>query len=580
MIALPKAPAARVVFTAVTVFAFLAACLPADAARGKYKRVFRYTPPSAAMAIDLYTGRILYSKNANEARFPASVTKVMTLYLLFDALRDGKLTAKSMLTVSEHAANQSPTRLGLEEGDKISVADAIGAIVTKSANDAAVVVAEALAPSEDEFARRMTQKARTLGMLNTTFRNASGLPNPDQRTTAQDLIVLGKSILADHPERSKVFSMRTFVYNGSIYRNHNTMLFNYPGMEGMKTGFTTASGFNLLASANRGDKRVLAVVLGGPSAGARNATMRTILDGCWTKALTQLAAKRAGVLVAQAKTAPAKMAIAAAKASAKPEAVPVKAEPVPVKGYPSAIQTASLSPAPVNKADRTSSALLLTAMEAGLVQKRPGTQVRTTASDTTTDEPEERFTKATEIQRKPLPKLEQTADASKGGVSVHGKTKPGRPAQTAPAEPAAPALISAVIDETPRIAEAAVRPTPPPVVLASSRVEQAPQTPQPQTIAAATVAASQVLNQPGPFHVQAGAFPERQKAEERLAVMKTALAGMGLKDQPLFVMDVALPNGTAMYRARAGGFASDVRARAACAALKKAGLECFEARAQ
>ena len=215
------------------------------------------------MAMDLYTGRVLYSKNPNSPRYPASVTKVMTLYLLFDALRDGKLTMRTQLHVSEHAAEQSPTKLGLSAGDTIAVADAIGAIVTKSANDMAVTIAEALAGSEEEFARRMTQKARTIGMLNTTFRNASGLPNSEQKTTAQDLIILGKNILADHPERSRVFATKYFQYRGEIMRNHNSMLFSYEGMEGMKTGFTSSAGFNLLASAHRGDKRILAVVLGG-----------------------------------------------------------------------------------------------------------------------------------------------------------------------------------------------------------------------------------------------------------------------------------------------------------------------------
>ncbi len=256
---------------------------------------------TAAMAIDLYTGRVLYSKNADAPRYPASVTKVMTLYLLFDALRDGKLTMRTQLQVSEHAAEQSPTKLGLSAGDTISVADAIGSIVTKSANDMAVTVAEALAGSEEEFARRMTQKARTIGMLNTTFRNASGLPNSEQKTTAQDLIILGKSILADHPERSKVFATKYFQYRGEIMRNHNTMLFSYEGMEGMKTGFTSAAGFNLLASAHRGDKRILAVVLGGASSGARNATMRNILDTSWSKAMTQTAARKSGIQVAAAK---------------------------------------------------------------------------------------------------------------------------------------------------------------------------------------------------------------------------------------------------------------------------------------
>ena len=170
---------------------------------------------------------------------PASVTKVMTLYLLFDAMRDGKISMNTQLRVSAHAAAQSPTKLGLSEGDTITVADAIGAIVTKSANDMAVAVGEALAGSEEEFARRMTQKARTIGMLHTTFRNASGLPNDEQKTTAQDLIVLGINILADHPERCKVFSTKYFQYDGEVFRNHNTLLFTYDGMEGMKTGFTS-----------------------------------------------------------------------------------------------------------------------------------------------------------------------------------------------------------------------------------------------------------------------------------------------------------------------------------------------------
>ena len=283
--------------------------LAADAEARRRRFQERYSPPGSAMAIDLYTGRILYSKNPNEPRYPASITKVMTLYLLFDALRDGRLTMSTRLQVSEHAAEQSPTKLGLSPGETIAVSDVIGAIVTKSANDMAVTVAEALAGSEEEFARLMTQKARTIGMLHTTFRNASGLPNPEQTTTALDLIVLGKSILVDHPQRARVFATKYFQYNGEIFRNHNTMLFSYEGMEGMKTGFTSASGFNLLASAHRGDKRLLAVVLGGESAGSRNATMRNILDASWSKALSQTAARKAGIQ-ATAAVKPFELAVA------------------------------------------------------------------------------------------------------------------------------------------------------------------------------------------------------------------------------------------------------------------------------
>lgn len=267
--------------------------LPSEAdaaAKKKVKR--RYAPPSAAMAVDLYSGRILHEKNAYEPRYPASITKVMTLYLLFDALRDGKLALKSELPVSAFAASQSPSKLGLKRGQTISVSDAIGALVTKSANDVAVVVAEALAKSEEDFARLMTQKARTIGMTATTFRNASGLPNPQQRTTAHDLLLMGRRIMIDHPDRVKAFRTKFFKYGKKVYRNHNSLLFSYKGMEGMKTGFTNASGFNLIASAKRSDKRVLAVVLGGPSARSRNAAMRSLLNTCWKKAVTEAAAEK------------------------------------------------------------------------------------------------------------------------------------------------------------------------------------------------------------------------------------------------------------------------------------------------
>ncbi len=329
-------PAKAAAFALAALAAMLLLTANADARRHRHRHRAAYSPPASAMAIDLYTGHILYAKNASQPRYPASVTKVMTLYLLFEALRDGKITMNTKITVSAHAAAQSPTKLGLSEGDTITVADAIGSIVTKSANDMAVAVAEALAGSEEEFARRMTQKARTIGMLNTTFRNASGLPNDEQKTTAQDLIVLGINILADHPERCKVFSTRYFQYGGEVFRNHNTLLFTYPGMEGMKTGFTSASGFNLLATARRGDKRLLAVVLGGSSAGARNASMRTILDNSWGKAMTLAAARKTGLLARGAKPAaePARRVAEAAPPSQKPKPEPQAEKPAkpPARG--------------------------------------------------------------------------------------------------------------------------------------------------------------------------------------------------------------------------------------------------------
>ncbi|HKJ60555.1 MAG TPA: D-alanyl-D-alanine carboxypeptidase family protein, partial [Hyphomicrobiales bacterium] len=261
----------------------LCAAFPSSSEAKKKRHV--YSPPQAAMVVDGYSGEILYSSNADEPRYPASVTKVMTLYLLFEQIRDGHMTFKTPLKVSAKAASRPPSKLGLKPSSTISVHDAVYALVTKSANDVAAVVAENIAGSETAFARMMTQKARAIGMTKTTYRNASGLPNSKQVTTARDLITLGRRMRTDFPKLSKVFSTRYFTYGKRKFRNHNRLLFSYSGMEGLKTGFTRASGFNLLASCRREDKYLIAVVLGGRSGKARNARMQTLLDRSWVKAV-------------------------------------------------------------------------------------------------------------------------------------------------------------------------------------------------------------------------------------------------------------------------------------------------------
>jgi D-alanyl-D-alanine carboxypeptidase len=266
--------------------AMLAAMLVSDPADAKKRRKrSNYAPPAAAMVIDAYTGKVLYAENADKPRFPASVTKVMTLYLLFEALRDGDMRLDTQLKVSASAAAQAPSKLGLEPGSTIAAQDAMYALVTKSANDAAAVIAENIAGSEPAFARMMTMKARSLGMTNTTFRNASGLPDPNQTTTAQDLVTLGRRIIADFPEHTKIFGTRFFQYGKARHKNHNGLLFSYAGTEGLKTGYTRDSGFNLLTSCRRDDKHLIAVVLGGRSSRHRNARMRGLLDGSWRKAV-------------------------------------------------------------------------------------------------------------------------------------------------------------------------------------------------------------------------------------------------------------------------------------------------------
>lgn len=267
--------------------------LPAEAKK-RAKRS-HYAPPQAAMVIDAYSGKVLYAENIDKPRFPASVTKVMTLYMLFDQIGQGHLTLDSKLKVSAGAASRPPSKLGLEPDTTISVRNAMYALVTKSANDVAAIVAENIAGSEAAFARMMTQKARAIGMSKTTFRNASGLPDSAQVTTARDLITLGQRILKDFPEESKIFRTRYFEYGKKKFKNHNRLLFSYSGMEGMKTGFTRASGFNLLASCRRDDKHLIAVVLGGRSSRHRNARMQELLNRSWRKAVALNDLKQRGL---------------------------------------------------------------------------------------------------------------------------------------------------------------------------------------------------------------------------------------------------------------------------------------------
>ena len=232
----------------------------------------------ASILIDYGTGAVLEARNADDSVIPASLTKMMTLYLTFRSLASGQLDLSSRIKVSDRAAAMPPTKLGLTPGGTLRVEDAILGLVTRSANDAASALAEALGGSEDRFAMAMTRTARKLGMTRTVFRNASGLPDGEQRTTARDLSRLAYRLISDYPGYYSYFSSPNFVYRGRNHPNHNRLLGVYPGMDGLKTGYTRASGFNLAASARRDGRRLVAVVIGGRTAGARDATMVALLD--------------------------------------------------------------------------------------------------------------------------------------------------------------------------------------------------------------------------------------------------------------------------------------------------------------
>ncbi len=241
----------------------------------------RPTPAFAGYAdiiVDAATGEVLHAKNADKINYPASLTKMMTLYLLFNAIENGKITLDQALPVSGHAAAQPATKLGLRKGSTIKVETAIFALVIQSANDVATVVAEAISGSEEAFARKMTEAGRVIGMRNTVFRNPHGLPDPAQHTTARDMAVLAIALLQDYPQYYHYFGARKFKYGSRTYTTHNRVVLNYPGADGFKTGYTRASGYNLVTSAVRDGQRLIGVVLGGSTWAKRDAQMVSLLD--------------------------------------------------------------------------------------------------------------------------------------------------------------------------------------------------------------------------------------------------------------------------------------------------------------
>ncbi len=236
----------------------------------------------AAYVIHADTGDVLFDRYSTARRYPASLTKMMTLYLLFEELDAGNLTLQSKLKVSSRAAGQPPSKLGLKAGATISVETAIEALVVKSANDVAAVVAEHISGSEWRFAKKMTTTARQLGMTRTRFRNASGLPNSKQVTTARDMAVLGQRVVQDFPQYYHYFSAKSFTWGGRTYASHNRLVKTYNGADGIKTGYTRRSGFNLVTTAVNGDNRLIGVVLGGRTSRSRDRHMRDILNKAFT----------------------------------------------------------------------------------------------------------------------------------------------------------------------------------------------------------------------------------------------------------------------------------------------------------
>ncbi|MDA8004267.1 MAG: D-alanyl-D-alanine carboxypeptidase [Alphaproteobacteria bacterium] len=289
---------AGVLSLTVALAAVVSVALSAETAEARY----------ASIVIEAESGRVLHAVNADTKNYPASLTKMMTLYMTFDALERGELSLNDKLKVSRRAAGMTPSKLGLGAGTSIAVEDAIYALVTKSANDVAVVLAERLGGTEIEFAKMMTSRARDLGMKSTSFRNASGLPNRGQLSTAHDMARLSQALLYDHGAHYHYFATKSFRWGGRVYRSHNRLLDKLPGTDGLKTGYIRASGFNIAASTERGGVRLITVVFGGQTGALRDAHARRLTEAAFSR-LRQESELRAAAAAADGEKASAALAL-------------------------------------------------------------------------------------------------------------------------------------------------------------------------------------------------------------------------------------------------------------------------------
>lgn len=319
---------ARSAFGILGLAAVLMALLPAGPAKAEV--------PFAQIAVEAESGRVLHAVNPDGLIHPASLVKIMTLYMVFEAIDAGRVSPFERITVSKHAAAQSPSKLAIPAGKTIAVRDAMLAVVTKSANDMAVTLAERVSGNETRFANAMTERAHALGMTNSVFRNASGLPHPAQVTTARDMATLARAVIRDYPHHYAIFATPEFTHGGVTHRNHNQLLDDYRGADGIKTGFIRASGYNLVASAVREKRRVIAVVMGDRSPATRNARMAELLDGGFQAA--------AGTRVAAFPDAPQRLRTSVARVQDTNARKPVKvaaAKPAPSIRRAATTRTAS-----------------------------------------------------------------------------------------------------------------------------------------------------------------------------------------------------------------------------------------------
>jgi D-alanyl-D-alanine carboxypeptidase len=538
-----------------------------------------YSPQFASIIVDGNTGSVLSSNSPDGLRHPASLTKIMTLYLLFERLDSGKMKLDTEMPVSEHASEQDPTKLGLRPGQPSKVDAAITGLVTRSANDAAVVIAEAIGGSEEDFARMMTRKARALGMSRTTYRNASGLPNDEQITTARDQSTLGRAIQDRFPRYYRYFSTTAFNFRGHTITGHNRLLGSVEGVDGIKTGYTRASGFNLVTSIHRGNRFLVGVVLGGRSGGSRDAIMRNLLAENIGKGATT----RTAAAITERNPADANVQVADADDAREADSAPIAAsEPAPLP-----------APRPASKPS------LIAAAAAALppAPAKPEPQAKPEPAPLTSGVIQTQQLAAIPGSAEPMkPVKVKTVQVKAGQI----KLAAAGPAQSAP--PITSTIPSrGEIPETSNAMMARAvetsRPEMPPQpanfgtgngilgVLPASSVHAPATAPAAQAVASieptrSLQAAPQTSAvKPGAAHsgwiIQVGALESEGEANKRIDLARSSARGLLSKADPF--TEVVAKDNRKLYRARFAGLERD-QAEAACKTLKRAEISCITVR--
>jgi D-alanyl-D-alanine carboxypeptidase len=475
----------------------------------------------SAIAVDARTGKVLFSSDPDGQRYPASLTKVMTLYVLFQELKAGRMTLSSKLKMSKRAAGMAPSKLGVKAGQTVSAEDAIKALVTLSANDVAAMIGENISGSESAFAARMTKTARALGMSRTTFKNASGLPNPGQVTTARDMATLSLRVQKDFPQYYPYFKLMSFNYKGRVIRTHNRLLGKFEGTDGIKTGYIRASGFNLTSSVKRGDKRIIGVVMGGKTGAARNSYMISMLSKHLPKC------KDGKMLAASIAGAPApKDADFAAEPEVQVAAYEEEAEaPAPAPTKKPKVQASG-----ARASDRTVAELSEAAAE-------EGDNVEDTEETLVAEIPPQKPTTGTTI-------------ASMGGTSLQSA---GDDQET----------VVALAAPLPQGTES--------MVTKGSNGQALPFAVKGPDDSSAWQGKVLVAAAEPDWNIQIGAFPNKQAAQDKLRSARKL--GVSLLDnKQAFTVTVQKGN-EVVYRARFSGFSEDA-ARAACRELTEKGVGC------